>query len=121
MQAQKTDGARGPGKSNAVADSESCGTRLRGSGEAGRKSDRPGHWSDQGEGQGWSEESGLQFGSILRVGWDMSVPSTSGEQKYSLRLTECGQNQWRNGFYKMNDRFFCLSFWVISIQRVSIS
>ena len=68
MQAQETDATRGPGESNAFPDSESCGTRLWGPGEAGREPDRPGHRFDQGEGQGGPEESGLQFGSILRAG-----------------------------------------------------
>ena len=43
---------------------------------AGRP-DRTGHWFGQGEGQGWVEESGLQFGSILCVGGDMSAPGMS--------------------------------------------
>ena len=42
-------------------------------GEAGRKVDCAGDWSGQGESQGGVEESGLQFGSMLCVGGDMSA------------------------------------------------
>ena len=71
MQAQEADGSRDAGESDAFPNSESCGTCLWGAGEAGGEADRMGHWSGPGHGQGWVEESGLQFGSILCVGWDM--------------------------------------------------
>ena len=73
MQVQETDGSRGPGESDAFPNPESCGTRLWGPSETGRRLDRPGHWSDQGESQGWVEKSGLQFGSILCVGGHVSA------------------------------------------------
>ena len=41
---------------------------------SGGKVDCAGDWSGQSESQGGVEESGLQFGSILRVGGDMSAP-----------------------------------------------
>ncbi len=73
MQAQDTDGPRGSGEPNAFPNSESCGTRLWGSSQASGEVDGPSHWSDSGQDQDWFEESGLQFGSILRIGGDMSV------------------------------------------------
>ena len=77
MQAQETDGSRDPGQSKAFRDPESSGTRLWGAGETSGKADCTGHWSGPGQSQGWIEESGLQFGSILCVGGDISAPSRS--------------------------------------------
>ena len=121
VQTQETDGPRGPGKSNAFSNSESCGTRLWGTGEAGREPDRPGHWAGQGEGQGWLEESGLQSGSILRVGGGMTAQSASGGQRNPIGSPEGDQNGRSDRFYKMNDRFLCSTFLVISTQRISSS
>ena len=73
MQVQETDGSRGPRESDAFPNPESCGTRLWGAGEAGGEADCTGHWSGPGQGQGWVEESGLQFGSILCVGGHVSA------------------------------------------------
>lgn len=80
MQAQEADGSRGPRESDAFPNPESCGTCLWSSGETGGKADCAGHWSGQGESQSGIEESGLQFGSILCVGWDMSAPGISTGQ-----------------------------------------
>lgn len=77
MQAQKTDGSGSPRQSNAFRNPESSGTCLRGAGEASGEPDRTGYWFDQGENQGGIEEPGLQFGSILCVGGDMSALSMS--------------------------------------------
>ena len=53
------------GKSDAITDSESGGTYLWGTGDAGGEPDNPNDWIDSGEGEDWVEEFGLQFGSIL--------------------------------------------------------
>jgi hypothetical protein len=79
VQTQETDGSRGSGESNAFPNSESRGTRLWGAGEAGREVDCTSHWSGPGQGQGWFEESGLRFGSILRVGGYISAPRITTE------------------------------------------
>ena len=77
MQAQETDGSRGSGESDAFPNPEPCGTRLWGAGQTSGKADCTGHWSGPGQSQDWIEESGLQFGSILCVGGDISAPSRS--------------------------------------------
>ena len=53
------------GESDAIADSESGGTCVWGTGDARGEPDHPNNWVDPGEGQDWVEEFGLQFGSIL--------------------------------------------------------
>src|SRR5512139_2495178 len=121
MQAQETDRSGDPGEPNAIPYPESCGTRLWGPSEAGREPDRPGHWAGQGEGQGWFAESGLQCGSILRVGRGISAPSTSGEQKGPIGLPEGGPNGSSDRCYKMNNRFFSRTFVLNSTQRNSNS
>ena len=85
MQAQEADGSRGPGQSDAFPHPESCGTFLWGASETRGEVDRAGHWSGQGESQGWVEESGLQFGSILCVGLGMSAPGISAGQNNPAR------------------------------------
>ena len=113
------DGSRGSGESDAFPNPESCGTCLWGAGEAGGKADRTGHWSGPGEGQGWVEESGLQFGSILRGGGDMSPPSISTGQNDPVGSLTSDQKIGSDRFRKMNDRVLCLTFSLNSIQRIS--
>ena len=71
------------------------------------------------KGQGGVEESGLQFGSILRVGWDMSAPGISTGQNDPPGSLKGDQKGDSDRFSKMNDKFFCLTFLVNSIQRNS--
>src|SRR5512139_588510 len=91
MQAQEADGSRGPGESDAFSNSESCGTHLWGSGEAGGKADCTGHWSGPGQSQGWFEESGLQFGSIRCIGGHVSAPSITPEENDPVGSPESDQ------------------------------
>ena len=116
MQAQEADGSRGPGESDAFPNPESSGTCLWGAGEAGGKADRTGHWFVQGEGQGWVEESGLQFGSILRVGWGMSAQGISTGQNDPVGSLKSDQKGSSDRLCKMNDRFLYLTFSLNSIQ-----
>ena len=53
------------GESDAIADSESGGTCLWGTGDASGGLDHPNDWVDSSKGEDWVEEFGLQFGSIL--------------------------------------------------------
>ena len=53
------------GESDAIEDSEPCGTYLWGTGDAGGGPDHPNDWVDPSESEDWAEEFGLQFGSIL--------------------------------------------------------
>ncbi len=119
MQAQDTDGPRGSGEPNAFPNSESCGTRIWGSSQASGKADCTGHWPGPGQGQGWFEESGLQFGSLLRGGGDMSAPSISTGQNDPVGSLTSDQKIGLDRFRKMNDRVLCLTFSLNSIQRIS--
>ena len=65
------------GQSDTFPNPESCGTCFWGAGETGGKADLAGYWPVQGESQGGIEESGLQLGSILRVGWNLSAQGRS--------------------------------------------
>ena len=118
MQAQETDGSRGPGQSNAFGNPESSGTCLWGAGEAGGEPDRTSYWFGQGESQGRVEESGLQFGSILRVGGHVSAPRIATEENDPVGSPKSDQKGGSDRFCRMNDRFFCLTFLIISIQRI---
>jgi len=51
-----------------------------------------------GEDQGWVEESGLQFGSILCVGGDMRDPGISTGQNDPVGSLKGGQEGTSNGF-----------------------
>jgi hypothetical protein len=116
MQAQEADGSRGPRQSDAFSNPESCGTCLWDTGEAGGEADRPGDWSGKGNSQGRVEEFGLQLGSILRVGWDMSAPGISAGQNDPAGSLKGDQQGSSDRLCKMNDQFFYLTFLVNSIQ-----
>ena len=72
------------GESDAIADSESGGTCLWGAGNAGGGPDHPNDWVDPGEGEGWVEESGLQFGSILCAAGGIVSRGRPNGQKRSI-------------------------------------
>jgi hypothetical protein len=80
------------------------------------KADRAGHWSGQGESQGWVEEPGLQLGSILCVGWDMSAQGISSGQNGPAGSQKGNQKGSSGRLCSLNDRFLCLTFLVNSIQ-----
>ena len=119
MQAQDTDGPRGSGQSDAIPNPESSGACLWGPGEASGKADCTGHWSGSGQSQGWVEESGLQFGSILRVGGDMSIPSISTGRNNPVGSLTSDPKSGSDRFCKMNDRALYLTFSLNPIQRIS--
>ena len=110
MQAQETDGSRAPGESDAFRNPESSGTCLWSAGEASREPDRSSDWFGQSESQGRVEESGLQFGSILRVGWGMSAQGISTGQNDSVGSPKSDQKPRLDRLCKMNNRFLGLTF-----------
>ena len=95
------------------------GTCLWSAGEAGGEIDCTGDWFGEGENKDWFEESGLQFGSILRVGGGMSAPGKPAGQNDPAGSLKVDQQNSSDRLRKMKSMFFYLTFLVNSIRRSS--
>jgi hypothetical protein len=58
------------------------------------------------------------LGSILRVGGHVTAPRITTEENDPVGSPKSDQKGGSDRFCRMNDRFFCLTFLIISIQRI---
>jgi len=113
--AWETDGSRGPGKSDAFPDSESSRAYLWGASEASGNPACTRDWVDEGDGQGWVEEFGLQYRSLLRIVGGMSTGEISAGQPDPDGLLKGDHPGSSDRLGKIKDLSFCLPFFANSI------